>query len=141
MKFIIYLFILTFTIHFNVYAQGIGADVDDIMLDTSTLSEEDELRYRALIHSIRCPVCQGQSIGESDADLSRDLRNVVYNMIKEEKSDDEIIAFLTDRYGNFVTFEPPFNSETFILWILPWVVLIFFIVYFIRYNRKNRLRK
>ena len=63
-------------------------------------SDAQEIRYRALINDIRCPVCQGQSIGGSNAGLAKDLREQVRKMIIKNNSDDEIQQFMVDRYGD-----------------------------------------
>ena len=66
-------------------------------------SEEQQNRYRALIAELRCMVCQNQNIADSNAALAKDLRGRTYAMIKDGASDDQIIKFMTDRYGDFVS--------------------------------------
>jgi cytochrome c-type biogenesis protein CcmH len=80
-------------------------------------------RYDALIHKLRCLVCQNQSLGDSDADLARDLRTEVYERIESGESEEETLKFLTDRYGDFVLYDPPFKNITLILWIGPLFLL------------------
>ncbi len=79
-------------------------------------------RYRGLVEEIRCLVCQNQSIADSNADLARDLRNKVDEMLREGRSDDEILAFMVARYGNFVRYRPPFDTATLLLWCGPFVL-------------------
>ncbi len=81
-------------------------------------------RYQALINEIRCPVCQGQSIGGSNAGLAKDLREKVRKLILEENTDNDIRQFMTDRYGDFVVFKPPVNKNTYLLWFAPFIFLV-----------------
>ena len=71
-----------------------------------------EQRYRELIDELRCLVCQNQSLADSHAELAQDLRNEVFAMIIQGDSDDTIIAFLVDRYGDFVLYRPPLKFTT-----------------------------
>ena len=79
-------------------------------------------RYRDLVEEIRCLVCQNQSIADSNADLARDLRDKVDEMLRAGRSDEEILEYMVARYGNFVRYRPPFNATTAILWCGPFVL-------------------
>ena len=79
-------------------------------------------RYRGLIGEIRCLVCQNQSIADSNAELARDLREKVDEMLRAGRSDEEILAYMVDRYGNFVRYRPPFDATTLLLWLGPFVL-------------------
>ena len=79
-------------------------------------------RYRGLVEEIRCLVCQNQSIADSNADLARDLRDKVDDMIRAGRSDEEILAYMVDRYGNFVRYRPPFDITTILLWVGPFAL-------------------
>ena len=79
-------------------------------------------RYRGLVGEIRCLVCQNQSIADSNAELARDLRERVDEMLREGRSDEEILAYMVDRYGNFVRYRPPFDATTLLLWLGPFVL-------------------
>ena len=81
-------------------------------------------RYHSMIKEIRCLVCQNQSLADSNAELAQDLRNEIYQMVLEGRANDEIIAFMVDRYGDFVLYRPPLKSTTFLLWFGP---LLFFL--------------
>jgi cytochrome c-type biogenesis protein CcmH len=83
-----------------------------------------EQRARDLSREIRCVVCQSQSIAESDADIARDLRVLIREQIAAGQSDQQIRDYLVARYGDFVLFEPPFKSTTYVLWIGPFVLLV-----------------
>src|SRR5260221_7523554 len=83
-----------------------------------------EQRMRALTEQLRCLVCQNETLADSRADLAEDLRKQVREQIKAGKSDQEIIAYLTQRYGDFVLYNPPVKSTTYLLWFGPFVLLI-----------------
>ena len=100
-------------------------------------SLNQERRYHALIENIRCPVCQGQSIGGSNSSLAKDLREQVLQMILINKSNEEIYQFMVERYGDFVVFKPPINWKTYLLWFAPLAFLIFCLIYLIRSMKKK----
>jgi cytochrome c-type biogenesis protein CcmH len=83
-----------------------------------------EARARALQRQLRCLVCQGESIDESGATLAADLRHVVRQQMAAGKSDAEIKAFLVARYGDFILMQPPLQTDTLVLWLAPFVVLL-----------------
>ena len=84
---------------------------------------DEEARYRALIAELRCMVCQNQSIAESNAPLAEDLRGQVRAQLDAGKSDEEIIEFLTARYGDYVRYRPAFKGKTLLLWLGPFALL------------------
>jgi len=101
-------------------------------------SDDQEKRYRQLIDEIRCPVCQGQSIGGSNADLSKTLREQVKKMILNSQSDQEIKGFMVERYGEFVDFKPRLDLKNYILYFAPVVFLMIGVLVFIRsFNKAN----
>ena len=99
---------------------GFAATSPDEVLDDPVL----EQRARALAKELRCLVCQNQSIDDSDADLARDLRQIVRERLIAGDSDAEIIAFVTDRYGDFVLLRPPVKPATWGLWFGPLIVFL-----------------
>ena len=103
-----------------------------------------EARARALHKQIRCLVCQNQSIDDSNADLARDLRIVVRQRISLGGSDEEVLDYLVDRYGDWVLLNPPLNIRTLALWLGPVVLLLLggtFAVVVIRQQRSTREAK
>jgi len=78
-----------------------------------------EMRYQSLMEELRCLVCQNQSLADSNAELAQDLRKKVYDMITTGNDDDEILDFLTDRYGKFILYDPKLSYENAPLWLLP----------------------
>jgi cytochrome c-type biogenesis protein CcmH len=82
-----------------------------------------QVRYRALTHELRCMQCQNQSIADSPVGLAGDLRREVRELLAQGRSDDEIRAWMRDRYGPFILFRPEFSARTAWLWILPGLLL------------------
>ena len=80
--------------------------------------------YENLVQELRCLVCQNQSLADSDADLAKDLRTEVYNIIQSGKSEQDAVKFLVDRYGDFVLYNPPLKSTTSLLWLGPFGLLL-----------------
>ncbi len=87
-----------------------------------------EETYQTLISELRCLVCQNQTIADSNADLAKDLRNQVYGMLQQGKSKDDVVDFMTQRYGDFVLYRPAFNVKTGLLWLGPGMFLLVGIV-------------
>jgi cytochrome c-type biogenesis protein CcmH len=82
-----------------------------------------EARLKRLAVELRCLVCQNQTLADSNAPLAEDLRREVREMIAKNMSDQEIIEFLTARYGDFVLYRPPLKATTTLLWVGPFVLL------------------
>ena len=100
-------------------------------------TRDQENRYTVLIENIRCPVCQGQSIGGSNSSLASDLREQVRTMILDNKSDKDIYLFMVERYGDFVNFKPPINIKTYLLWFSPLLLLALCSIYLFRITRNK----
>jgi cytochrome c-type biogenesis protein CcmH len=83
-----------------------------------------EARARVLMHELRCLVCQGQSIADSDAPMAGDMRSQVRERIAAGQNPDEIRAWLVERYGAWVTYDPPFAGGTAVLWLMPLAALL-----------------
>ncbi|BDC45124.1 cytochrome c-type biogenesis protein CcmH [Paraburkholderia terrae] len=81
-------------------------------------------RYHELAVELRCPKCQNQSIAESDSPIAIDLRGQIHRMLREGRSDDQIINFMVARYGDFVLYDPPLSSRTALLWFGPAALLL-----------------
>jgi len=87
-------------------------------------SARQQSQFDHLLKELRCLVCQNQDLADSNAGLAKDLRDQVYLMVKDEKSDSEIINYLTARYGDFILFNPPVKSITLLLWYGPLLFLL-----------------
>jgi cytochrome c-type biogenesis protein CcmH len=83
-----------------------------------------EARATELMAELRCLVCQGQSIHDSDAEMAGDMRHLVRTRIDAGESPDQIRSFLIDRYGGWVSYQPRFDRGTFVLWLAPLVLLV-----------------
>ena len=81
-----------------------------------------EARARAISSELRCVVCQNQTIDDSDAELAHDLRVLLRQRLKAGDTDGQAIAFIVNRYGDYVLFKPPFEAETLLLWLGPLLV-------------------
>lgn len=85
---------------------------------------EEEARFRALSHELRCVMCQNQSLADSNAQIAGDLRRQVLELIRQGKSDQEVKDFLVERYSEFVLYKPPVTPATWLLWFGPLVILL-----------------
>ncbi len=94
-----------------------------LSLGASAWDDDDERRWRQLNLELRCLVCQNQSIADSHAPLAEDLRAQVRQMIEAGRSDNEIRHYMTERYGDFVLYRPPFKPTTWLLWLGPALML------------------
>jgi cytochrome c-type biogenesis protein CcmH len=98
---------------------------------------EQNARYQALIQEVRCLVCLNQTIAESKTDLAGDLRREIREQVAGGASDREIVAYLTDRYGDFVMYRPPLKPSTWVLWSAPFAMLVIGVVIFARVIRSR----
>jgi cytochrome c-type biogenesis protein CcmH len=99
---------------------------------------EQQEAYESLTSELRCLVCQNQTIKDSNAELAGDLRRQVYEMLQQGKSKDEILRFMTDRYGEFVLYKPPFETKTGLLWIGPAAFLMIGLIVVFVYVRSKK---
>lgn len=88
-----------------------------------------EERVMAISHELRCLVCQNQTIADSNADLAVDLRNQVREKLEQGLSEKDIVAYMVQRYGDFVLYRPPVKATTWLLWFGPFLLLIGGIVF------------
>lgn len=87
-------------------------------------NEAQEQLYYEIINELRCPKCQNQTIADSDAPLSRDLRFIVQQKIKAGETKRQILAYMQERYGDFVLYDPPLQPANYILWFSPLVIFL-----------------
>ena len=99
-----------------------------------------EKRLNEISNNVRCLVCRNQSIYDSNSDFANDIKEIIIIHLKDNKSDEFIYKFLKSKYGEYILFKPPFQINTLILWILPFILiisgLIFFTFKFLKF-RKN----
>ncbi|MEO7198604.1 MAG: cytochrome c-type biogenesis protein [Dokdonella sp.] len=84
----------------------------------------EEARFQNLAKQLRCLVCQNESLADSHAELAKDLRDEVFEQMRLGKSDDQIKTYLTDRYSDFVLYDPPLRAGTVLLWFGPLLLLL-----------------
>ena len=115
--------------------------IEDITSSEIITGVADQERFQSLTNELRCMVCQNQTIAESNAGLAVDLKKQVAKQINEGKTDDQILNFMEERYGEFVLYNPPVSLENSLLWLTPFVVLIIAVVILIsalkRQNKSN----
>jgi cytochrome c-type biogenesis protein CcmH len=100
---------------------------------------EQQAAYNTLVSELRCLVCQNQTIGDSNADLAADLRRQVYEMLQQGKSKEDIQTFMTERYGDFVLYNPPFKAKTGLLWLGPVSFLIIGVLAVVLFVRRKKM--
>ena len=132
MKFVRTLLILCLFVPFSAQAEIIFYKFDDPVL---------EERFNKLIEDLRCPKCQNNNLADSNAPLSNDLKEIVYDKMHEGATDKEIIEFLKARYGDFIYYKPPINSSTFFIWFGPFIVLLLGVTFIYRSVIKSKQEK
>lgn len=111
------------------------------MVDTFQFKNAvDRVRAISLARSLRCLQCQNQNLVESNATAAYNLRIEVYEMVNEGKSNEEIIRIMTERFGNFVNYQPPLTPQTWVLWGLPVGLFGLLFIAILWRTRKNRTK-
>lgn len=116
-----------------------------LLLSTSlaaaqSLGPAEQERYQGLIEELRCVVCQNRSIADSDASLAADLRALVHGQIAAGHSNAQIKAYLVDRYGTWILYQPPFSPVTWLLWLGPGALLALGLAGALWLWRRTRIR-
>lgn len=105
-------------------------------------SETQEQRFRDLSSELRCLVCQNQSLADSNAGLAQDLRSELYQQVLTGNSNNQIISFMTERYGDFILYKPRFAMKTLLLWLTPILLFIVGVFCLIRFSKfKNQAQQ
>ena len=128
---LILLIVVTFSL------SSVAAPVETFKFD----SPETEKVFHKLSEELRCLVCQNQNIAESNADLAKDLRLEIYTMLSDGKSEDEIVDFMVQRYGDYVLYRPPFKPMTWLLWFGPAIAFAFGLVFVVRFMKSQASKK
>tara|TARA_Y100000817_G_scaffold108600_1_gene85045 strand:+ start:39 stop:395 length:357 start_codon:yes stop_codon:yes gene_type:complete len=97
----------------------------------------EDPRAIELFKEVRCLVCQGQTIHESNAELAEDLKKLIREKISQGETDRQIKEYLVERYGDWILMTPPFNSLTYILWSLPFLIMIIGAIAIYRQKRNH----
>lgn len=107
-----------------LFAQLIGSIAGAVDGEPAFADAALQARYEALTHQLRCLVCQNETIADSGATLAGDLRRELREQLAAGQSDAQILKFMTDRYGAFVLYKPPFEQRTWLLWLGPALFLL-----------------
>ncbi len=91
---------------------------------SSSHAVQKNIDQNQIYKNLRCLVCQGQSISDSNSDFAQTIKLVVKDLIKEGKSENEIYSFMANKYGDWIVYKPQFSKQNFILWLFPYVVLV-----------------
>ena len=91
-----------------------------------------------IFKNLRCLICQGQSVGDSNSEFAQTIKLVVRDQLKNGKSEKEIYDFLIEKYGEWIVYNPPLNKVNFALWLLPYLVFITGgVIIFLRFKKRN----
>lgn len=101
-------------------------------------NDVDRQRYQSFINEMRCPKCDNQSLSGSNSPIAMDLRNEIYLMIEDGKTDQEIVNFMVERYGEFILYRPRLSPATLLLWAAPVLLLVFGALLLLLIVRKRR---
>ena len=113
-----------------------------VVVSQSIFASEKQIDPKEVQKNLRCLVCQGQSISDSNSDFAQTIKMVVDDLINEGITEEEIYSFMSDKYGEWIVFKPQLNIQNSLLWILPYMALIlggFFIIKL--FNKKNKIAK
>ena len=113
------------------------------LITISVYSSEDENKLLKVYKNLRCLVCQGQSIADSNSDFAATIKLVVQDQFNEGKTEDEIYNFLTSKYGEWIIYQPIFNKNNFLLWALPYALFIcggFIIFLVVRKTKHSKVK-
>ncbi len=113
-----------------------------LITSQSIFASEKQIDPKEVQKNLRCLVCQGQSISDSNSDFAQTIKMVVDDLINEGLTEEEIYSFMSDKYGEWIVFKPQLNIQNSLLWILPYMALIlggFFIIKL--FNKKNKIAK
>jgi len=113
------------------------------IISNITLAEEKNTQLnfltnktREIAQNIKCLVCQNQSIDESNSELAKDLKKLIEEKLNDGLDEDEIYTFLRERYGDYILLKPPLNTNTILLWFLPFIILVFSSIYIFKFFKR-----
>jgi len=109
-----------------------------LFFSSSVLSNESlENKIKKLTLELRCMTCQNQSVYDSDSDFAKDIKIIVEEKFNEGLNEKEIKFFLTERYGEYILFKPYFNTKNLLLWLFPFILVVFSLGFFIKSFKKK----
>jgi cytochrome c-type biogenesis protein CcmH len=108
-----------------------------ILFSFNSLNANEDNLKTEITKNLRCLVCQGQSVYDSDSEFAVSLKLVVENKIQQGLTEDQIYKFLTDKYGEWILYDPKFNKNTYLLWFLPLLILLLGGAIIVKKTNKN----
>tara|TARA_B100000614_G_C14406921_1_gene436121 strand:+ start:49 stop:417 length:369 start_codon:yes stop_codon:yes gene_type:complete len=108
-----------------------------ILINFESNAVSSNIDQNQIFKNIRCLVCQGQSIADSNSEFAQTIKLVINDQIKEGKTETEIYNFLVQKYGEWIVYKPPFNTSNFLLWLTPYMILLAGGVIIIMFFRKK----
>ena len=96
-----------------------------------------EEQYKILIDELRCLVCQNQNLADSNAELAQDMRRKTYELVSAGKSKQEVVDYMVQRYGDFVMYKPPVQTNTLLLWTGPFIIFVVGLIVLARFVRRK----
>ena len=110
-----------------------------LMISTELKTEEQiETKIKNISLQLRCMTCQNQSIYDSEADFSIDIKKIIKKLINEGKTEKEIIEFMVDRYGEYISFRPMMNKKNIFLWLFPFVLFAISLIFLTLHLKNNK---
>jgi cytochrome c-type biogenesis protein CcmH len=103
----------------------------------SFASDNIDARVKKITLELRCMTCQNQSVYDSESEFAKDIKKIVEEKFKEDLEEKEIKLFLTERYGEYILLKPYFNSKNLLLWLFPFIIVIFSMFIFLKNIKKN----
>jgi cytochrome c-type biogenesis protein CcmH len=107
---------------------------------TAVKAETLNINKNEIFKNLRCLICQGQSVADSNSEFAQTIKSVVEDQINDGRSEEEIYKFLIDKYGEWIFYRPLLNKHNFLLWALPYLILLFggLLIFFIIRKGKNK---
>ena len=113
--------LLTIFLATSIFGLTLAEESNEVYPFEDKIYEE---RFLSLLKELRCPKCQGSNLAGSNAPIAIDLKREVYRLVKLGKTEKEVKDYLVDRYGNFIVYDPPFESDTYVLWLAPLIIFL-----------------
>ena len=113
--------LLTIFLATSIFGLTLAEESNEVYPFEDKIYEE---RFLSLLKELRCPKCQGSNLAGSNAPIAIDLKREVYRLVKLGKTEKEVKDYLVDRYGNFIVYDPPFESDTYALWLAPLIIFL-----------------
>tara|TARA_B100001121_G_C18596678_1_gene577388 strand:- start:576 stop:944 length:369 start_codon:yes stop_codon:yes gene_type:complete len=112
-----------------------------IFIFNNLYAEDKFTDYNQIYKNLRCLVCQGQSISDSNSEFAQTVKIVVKDLVEEGKTENEIYAFMAEKYGDWIVYKPQFNKQNLMLWLLPYIVLVggALIIFFLIRRKRGKI--